>query len=115
MNGFSRFTILTFAAALTFTLAGFVCLQKDGLLNPEKSDMDIMRIIRAHPAELLSVVRDAAENERAEAMTADWKRQLAAKPVLGPDPARAVHGTEGPVVTVFTDFDCSWCRRAHAL
>jgi 2-hydroxychromene-2-carboxylate isomerase len=115
MNGFSRFTILTFAAALTFTLAGFVCLQKDGLLNPEKSDTDIMRIIRAHPAELLSVVRDAAENERAEAMTADWKRQLAAKPVLGPDPARAVHGTEGPVVTVFTDFDCAWCRRAHAL
>lgn len=63
MNGFSRFTILTFAAALTFTLAGFVCLQKDGLLNPEKSDTDIMRIIRAHPAELASHVRGDSQRQ----------------------------------------------------
>lgn len=111
----SRFSVLTFAAGLTLTLTGLACLQRDLLMNPEKSDTDIMRIIRAHPAELLAVVRNAARDEHAEALRTDWKRQLATKPVLAHDPARAVHGTEGPVVTVFTDFDCIWCRRAHAL
>ena len=115
MNAVTRFAVLALACGLTAALTALLFLQRDMIADADRGDTDIMAAIRAHPAELLAVVRAAADDERAEALRAEWKKQISGTPVLAPDPTRAVHGEEGPLVTVFTDFDCAWCRRAHAL
>lgn len=76
-------------------------------------ESDIKDVLSNDPAFVFKLARRGGELARIDAMVAEWKADAAGMEVVRPGEGVLTRGAGGVPVTLFTNFDCPYCRRAH--